>query len=117
MSRITAVNGKNEQKFLPETKRTVLLALGVGALYGVGIVSAAVAAKITIDATHAGQADMPYIPWAFAYVFIISGMLAVVYGFFFRPRALSITPERVALLKWDGEGKSMRKDELEGIEA
>jgi hypothetical protein len=108
---------KDELKFTTEPKRTILLALCISGLYGVGIVSAAIAAKITIDASHAGQTAVPYIPWAFAYVSIIAGMLSVVYGFFFRPRALSIKPDRVAFLKWDGEGKRMAKGELKGFEA
>jgi hypothetical protein len=41
----------------------------------------------------------------------------VVYGFFFRPRAVEINAEEVALVRWDGKHRSIRRDEVREVDA
>jgi hypothetical protein len=43
-------------------------------------------------------------------------MLAVIYGFFFRPRELRLSETQVALVNWDGNGKKMRRDQVQTVE-
>lgn len=96
--------------------RLIGLALVVIGVYGAGIVAGGWAGHASLAAARAGQ-SIPATPWVIAFAFVILGMLGVVYGFFLRPRALEINEEEVALINWDGKGRSLRRDDLVSIEA
>lgn len=95
--------------------RLFLLAIMVVAIYGGGILMAVWAGSQTVTAAHNGG-DIPVFAWSCAFILIISGMLAVVYAFFFRPREARITDEEVALFWWDGSGKGLKRSEVKKIE-
>jgi hypothetical protein len=101
-------------RYPASTGRILLLALFVSFLYAAGLGAGGWAATVSLAAVRAGG-DVPWAPWLLAFVFMVSGMLAVVYGFFFRPRALEISPEEVALVRWDGKGRSMRRAEVTSV--
>jgi hypothetical protein len=96
--------------------RLVGLALVVMGIYGAGILAGGMAGHSSLAAARTGQ-GIPVLPWLLAFAFVILGMLGVVYGFFLRPRALEINEEEVALIKWDGKGPSMRRENLLSIES
>lgn len=104
------------RRFAAGSGRIALLGLGTALLYGLGLGSGGWAAHLSLQAVRAGG-DVAVLPWLFAFVFMVSGMLAVVYGFFFRPRAVEVTDEEVALVKWDGKGKSLRRDQVAAVDA
>ena len=94
--------------------RMAILGLAVCSIYGGGITAAVWAGYETVEAAHSGG-GIPILPWSLAFFFVISGMLSVIYGFFFRPREVRLTPESVAILWWDGNGKAMRRDQVEVV--
>lgn len=96
--------------------RLVGLASVVVAIYGAGILAGGMAGHSSLAAARAGQ-GIPVLPWVIAFAFVILGMLGVVYGFFLRPRALEINEEEVALINWDGKGRSMRRENLLSVES
>lgn len=103
-------------RFPAENLRIVRMALMVSVVYGGGILTAFWAGYLTKEAIRTGS-GLPVLPWSLAFLGVIAGMLSVIYGFFFRPREVRLTEEKVSLLIWDGSGKSMRRDELESAEA
>lgn len=96
--------------------RIALFGLGTSLLYGLGLGSGGWAAHLSLQAVRAGR-EVAVVPWILAFVFMVSGMLAVVYGFFFRPRAVEVSDDEVALVKWDGKGKSLRRDQVASVKA
>lgn len=107
---------ENASQFPADPYRTVLLALGIILLWGSGLVVGGWSANLALAAAHAGR-TIPWAPWLMAFLLIVSGMLSVVYGMFFRPRAVEINDEEVAFIRWDGKGKSIRRDEIKSVEA
>lgn len=103
-------------QFPADPFRTVLLGLGIALLWGSGLVVGGWSANLGLAAAHAGRA-IPWAPWLLAFLLVVSGMLSVVYGVFFRARAVEINEEEVALIRWDGKGKSIRRDEIKSVEA
>jgi len=101
-------------RFPASSGRIILLAFFISLLYGAGLAAGGWAATLSLAAVRAGR-DVPWMPWLLAFAFMVSGMLAVVYGFFFRPRALEISADEVALVRWDGKGRSMRRDEVTAV--
>jgi hypothetical protein len=96
--------------------RIVLLAMLAAGIYGAGILAAIWAGRLTVHAAHASR-SIPGWPWAITFVLVVGGMLTVIYGFFFRPRELRLAADRMALVLWDGNGKSIRRDEVRKVEA
>ena len=77
-----------------------------------GIVGTAIGVSMLL------RASRPRVVAAFsAFALVVGGMLAVIYGFFFRPRELRISGDQVALVYWDGNGKKMRRDQVEEVKA
>lgn len=101
-------------RFPASSGRILLLAFLVSLLYGAGLAAGGWAATLSLAAVRAGR-EVPWAPWLLAFACMVSGMLSVVYGFFFRPRALEISAEEVALVRWDGKGRSLRKDEVTAV--
>jgi hypothetical protein len=99
---------------LDSTRITVLAVLASG-VYGTGIIMAMWAAHMTVLAAHSDR-PLPVWPWASAFVFVVGGMLTVIYGFFFRPRELRVSETQVALVNWDGNGKQIRRDQVQAVE-
>jgi hypothetical protein len=96
--------------------RIALLAFGICLLYGVGLAAGGYAAHLSLEAVRSSR-GIPVLPWIVAFAGMVSGMLSVVYGFFFRPRAVEINSEEVAIVRWDGKGPSIRRDEIVSVEA
>lgn len=103
------------RRFPLDPYRILLLALGVALLWGLGLAAGGWSATLSLEAARAGR-SIPWAPWLAACALVVSGMLAVVYGFFFRPRAVEIGEEEVALIMWDGKGKSRRRGEVKRVE-
>lgn len=95
--------------------RIILLAAVVVAIYGGGITAAVWAGYETVEAAHSGG-GIPVFAWCCAFFLIISGMLSVVYAFFFRPRDARLTDKEVAVFWWHGNGIGMRRDQVESVE-
>lgn len=95
--------------------RIVLLACFACTLYALGLASGGWAATRALAAVRTGL-PVPWAPWLLAFIFIVSGMLTVVYGFFFRPRAVEVNAEEVALVKWDGKGATLRRAEVQSVD-
>lgn len=106
----------DSRRFPATVLRIALLALGTCLLYGAGLAAGGYAAHLSLQAVR-GTESVPILPWVAAFVLMVSGMLAVVYGFFFRPRAVEVNQDEVALIKWDGKGRSLRRDEVESVES
>ena len=102
------------KRFLLSPIRTALLGLVVVAIYGGGILSAVWAGQLTVKVTHSGG-ELPILPWLSAFLFVITGMLSVIYAFFFRPREVRLTDTAVAMLWWDGNGKTMKREVIETV--
>jgi hypothetical protein len=103
------------KRFKPDSLRITILAVVASAIYGSGILAAMWAANLTIKAAHAGL-PMPVLPWAVAFAFVVVGILSVIYGFFFRPRELRLSDSQVAVVYWDGNGKKIRRDQVQQVE-
>lgn len=103
------------KRFKLDSFRVTVLAVLASGVYGTGIIMAMWAAHLSVLAAHA-ERPVPVWPWALAFVFVVGGMLAVIYGFFFRPRELRISGNQVALVKWDGNGKKIRRDQVQTVE-
>jgi hypothetical protein len=102
------------RRFLPSPIRMAILGLVVVAIYGGGILSAVWAGHMTVKVTHSGG-ELPILPWLSAFLFVITGMLSVIYAFFFRPREVRLTDSAVAMLWWDGNGKVMKREAIESV--
>lgn len=102
------------RRYPASSSRILLLAIGILFLYAAGLGSGGWAATLSLAEVRAGR-EVPVLPWLAALVFMVSGMLSVVYGFFFRPRAVEVNDEEVAFVKWDGKAKSLRRDEVKAV--
>jgi hypothetical protein len=102
------------RRFPASSGRIVLLAGFIFILYAAGLGFGGWAATVSLAAVRSGR-EVPWAPWLLAFLFMVSGMLFVVYGFFFRPRAVEIDNEEVSLVKWDGKGNFMRREELQSV--
>jgi hypothetical protein len=103
------------RRFPADKQRIVILGMGIAAVYGAGILAAVWAAFLTSQAVHAGG-GIPVSPWALAIFLVLAGMLAVIYGFFFRPREVRLDEYQVSILLWDGSGKTLSRHQLESID-
>jgi hypothetical protein len=104
------------KRFKLDSTRITVLAILASGVYGTGIIVAMWAAHLSVVAAHADH-PIPAWPWAIAFVFVVGGMLTVIYGFFFRPRELRVSETQVALVNWDGNGKKIRRDQVQAVEA
>ena len=104
------------KRFPADPTRIVLFGLFACSVYGSGIGMVVYAAYLTNKAVHAGN-GMPIGPWLAALILVVSGMLSVIYGFFFRPRELRLTENQVAKVYWDGNGKVLDRKQVESVEA
>jgi hypothetical protein len=103
------------KRFKLDSFRITVLAILASGIYGTGIIAAMWAAHASVVAAHSDR-SIPALPWVIAFVFVVGGMLMVIYGFFFRPRELRVSATQVALVNWDGNGKKMRRDEVRTVE-
>ncbi|MEO6096211.1 MAG: hypothetical protein ABIW76_11105 [Fibrobacteria bacterium] len=103
------------RKFKADTTRIAILAIGACCVYGGGIISVMLSAYITVKAFHAHQ-GVPAYPWVISFILVVSGMLSVIYGFFLRPREARLSPTQVAVVFWDGNGKTMDRDKVESMD-
>lgn len=103
------------ERFKADSFRITVLAAIASGVYGTGIVLAIWAANITVKAAHAGTPIAVW-PWAIAFILVVSGMLAVIYGFFFRPRELRLSGDQAALVHWDGNGKKIGRAQVREVE-
>lgn len=103
------------KRFKADTTRIAVFAFLACGIYGSGIIMVMYAAYLTIKAAHAGQA-VPALPWVASFVLVVSGMMAVIYGFFFRPREARLSESQVAVVFWDGNGKVMDRAQVESME-
>ena len=103
------------RRFPADTLRIAVFGVFACGVYGAGFGMVVYAAFLSVRAVHAGQ-SAPVLPWAAAFVLVVSGMLAVIYGFFFRPREARLSERQVALVFWDGNGKVMDRDQVETVE-
>lgn len=107
---------ENASRFPADPYRIVRLALGIILLWGSGLAVGGWSANLALEAAHAGR-TIPWAPWLLTFSLIVSGMLSVVYGVFFRPRAVEINDFEVALIRWDGKWKSIRRDDVKSVDA
>ncbi len=112
----TVAPAPDARRYKLDTTRITILAVLASAVYGAGIIMAMWAARLTVAAAHASR-PIPVGPWAVAFVFVVGGMLAVIYGFFFRPRELRVNGTQAALVYWDGNGKKIGRDQVRKVEA
>jgi len=77
---------------------------------------AVVAGKQTVTIAHQGG-DIPFLYWSWAFFLIISGMLAVIYAFFFRPREIKLSETEVGIFLWNGEGKGFLLKQIKSVES
>lgn len=103
------------KRFKADPLHIAAFALFTGAVYGSGILTVIYAAYLTIQAVHASR-GIPVLPWIAAFTLVVSGIMSVVYGFFFRPRECRLNGSQVAVVYWDGNGKVMSRDQLESID-
>jgi hypothetical protein len=104
------------KRFKADSLRITVLAVAACGVYGAGILTVMLAAYFTVKAAHA-SAPVPVLPWVAAFVLVVSGMLSIIYGFFFRPRELRLSEDQVALVYWDGNGKKMHRNQVETVRA
>jgi hypothetical protein len=102
------------KRFKADPLRIAVMAVIACGVYGSGIASVFWAAYTAINAVHANQ-SIPVLPWTVAFVLVVSGMLLVIYGFFFRPREARLSEDQVALVFWDGNGKVMDRKKVESM--
>jgi len=103
------------RRFGPDPLRIAIFALFACGVYGSGIGAEVWAGYLTMTSMRAG-AGLPVLPWVLAFVLVVSGMLAVIYGFFFRPRECRLDGDRVGLVYWDGTGKVMDRSAVESMD-
>lgn len=103
------------KRFKADSMRIAIFALFACGVYGGGIAAVVWAAYVTMNAMRSSD-SLPVLPWVAAFVFVVSGMLTVVYGFFFRPRECRISENQVGLVFWDGTGKVMDRRKLDSVE-
>jgi hypothetical protein len=103
------------KRFKADTTRIAVFAIFACGIYGSGIIMVMYAAFLSVRAVHAGQ-GLPVLPWVASFVLVVSGMLSVIYGFFFRPREARVSGTQVALVYWDGNGKVMDRAQVESLE-
>jgi hypothetical protein len=104
------------RRYKLDSNRITLLAVLASGVYGAGIIMAMWAARLSVAAAHASR-PIPAVPWTVAFILVVSGMLAVIYGFFFRPRELRVNGTHAALVYWDGNGKKIARDQVRKVEA
>lgn len=104
------------RRFKASPFRITVLACIVSGIYGAGILMVMWAARLSVVAAQQSR-SIPVLPWAGAFILVVGGMLSVIYGFFFRPRELRLSPDQVALVYWDGNGKKIRRDQVEEVKA
>jgi hypothetical protein len=104
------------KRFKLDPVRIAVLGAAASGIYGAGVVVGMWAARLSVQAAHAGTA-IPVWPWVLAFAFVVGGMLSVIYGFFFRPRELRLSGTQVALVYWDGNGKKMSRDQVRAVKA
>jgi hypothetical protein len=102
------------KRFKADPLRIAIFAFMACGIYGGGILMVMYAAFATVKAVHAAQ-SIPVLPWVAAFVLVVSGMLSVIYGFFFRPREVRLNGEQVAVVYWDGNGRVMSRNQLDSI--
>ena len=103
------------KRFKADTTRIAVFAVFACGIYGSGILMVMYAAYLTIKAAHAGQ-GAPILPWIASFILVVSGMMAVIYGFFFRPREARLSENQVAVVFWDGNGKVMDRAQVESMD-
>lgn len=104
------------KRFKADPLRITVLALVACGVYGSGILMVMWSAWKTVQAGHAGL-PMPLLPWVASFILVVSGMLTVIYGFFFRPRELRLSDTQIAVVYWDGNGKKMDRSQVETVSA
>ena len=104
------------KRYKIDSLRVTILAVAACGTYGSGILMVMWSAWKSVQAAHAGL-PIPAIWWVFSFILVVSGMLSVIYGFFFRPRELRISESQVALVYWDGNGKKMDRSQVESVAA
>lgn len=102
------------KRFKADPLRIAVMAVFACGIYGSGIAAVFWASYSTINAFHAQQ-GVPVFPWMVAFVLVVSGMLLVIYGFFFRPREARLSENQVAVVYWDGNGKVMDRKNVESM--
>jgi hypothetical protein len=102
------------RRFKADPLRIAVFAIFACGIYGGGIVTVVAAAHSTVVAVHAGR-SIPVLPWIAAFILVVSGMLSVIYGFFFRPRECRLNGNQVAIVFWDGNGKVMDRKQVESV--
>jgi hypothetical protein len=103
------------RRFKADPKRIFILAIMACGVYGAGILAVMTAAYQTVKAVHASL-PVPVFPWVVAFVLVVSGMLSVIYGFFFRPRECRLNESQVAVVFWDGNGKWIDRKQVETLD-
>ena len=104
------------ERFKADSLRITLLAIVASGIYGAGILMVMWSANVTVKAAHATQA-LPVLPWVISFALVVTGMLSVIYGFFFRPRELRISETQAALVYWDGNGKKIDRAQVRSVTA
>lgn len=99
-----------------DSLRVTVLAVIACGLYASGILMVMWSAWKTVQSAHASL-PIPVLPWVYSFVLVVSGMLSIIYGFFFRPRELRISDTQVAVVYWDGNGKKMDRSQVESVAA
>lgn len=102
------------KRFKADPLRIAVFGLFASGVYGSGILAVIFAAHSTIKAVHNAQ-NVSVLPWIAAFVLVVSGMLSVIYGFFFRPRECRLSGNQVAVVYWDGNGKVMDRKQVESV--
>ncbi|MEO7424851.1 MAG: hypothetical protein ABI036_06670 [Fibrobacteria bacterium] len=102
------------KRFKADPTRMAVFALFACGVYGAGILTVVLAAFASIKAVHAGL-PLPVLPWVAAFILVVGGMLSVIYGFFFRPRECRLSGGEVAVVYWDGNGKTMERRQVESV--
>lgn len=104
------------KRYKIDSFRVTVLAIVACGVYGSGILMVMWSAWKSVQAAHASL-PIPVLPWVCSFVLVVSGMLSVIYGFFFRPRELRISDTQVAVVYWDGNGKKMDRSQVESVAA
>lgn len=114
MANISTEPAANGKKYPADHLRILMVATLACGLYGAGIGAVVWASWATIKAGHAVQST-PLFPWVVAFGLLVTGMLAIIYGFFFRPREARLSKTQIAIVFWDGNGKMMERSKVESI--
>jgi hypothetical protein len=109
--------GFSGRRYGLDSTRLVLGFTVIAGIYALGILAAGWAAALTAKVMHGGGDAIPYTQWGLAFALVIAGILAVIYGVFFRPRELRVSDDEVKVVIWDGSGKSIPRAKLESCQA